>query len=382
MNFELNEEQKLLQQTVRSFARKDSPVTRARELRGDTQGYSREMWRRMAELGWLGLCFPESLGGFGGTMIEASLLLEELGKTLVPEPILDAIILAGTALCEAGSEAQRKRWLEPALEGERMLALAHLETDRQLDPGAATTAARPNAGGGYTLSGAKRWVLGGQGADVLLVSARLADAVALFAVDRDAPGVEVRPVSLIDGRRAAMVVLREVRLDDDRLLGDPTAGEPALRRAFERAAVGACAEGVGVMGASLEMTVDYLETREQFGRKIGAFQALQHRCVDMFVECELMRSAALEAAIRCDGAAHGPDAEQRVAAISSAKLQLDRGGRFVTQQAIQLHGGIGITDEHDIGLFFKRMHALNTLYGDEAHHIARFADRAAFLGET
>jgi alkylation response protein AidB-like acyl-CoA dehydrogenase len=228
------------------------------------------------------------------------------------------------------------------------------------------------------LRGEKVWVLGGHAADLLLVSARTggggAGGLSLFAVDRGAPGLEVRPVATMDGRRAAMVRLGGVEVGEERLVGDEGGALPVLEEVLDAGAAAACAEGVGIADAVLRMTVGYLTTREQFGVPIGSFQALQHRAVDMFVETELLRSIALEAAIRVGG----DEPEARAAAVSAAKVQLSTGGRFVTSQGIQLHGGIGVTDEHDVGLYFKRMQVLASLFGDEEYHVTRFSSLPGF----
>lgn len=376
MNFDLTDDQKMLRDTAAAFAKKESPVARKRKMMASEAGFDRDVWRQMGELGWLGILFPEAVGGYGGTMVDAALVLEQFAATLVPEPYLASAVLAGTAVLAAGDAEQQRRWLEPLCAGDSVVALAWAERDGRFDPTAVTTVAE-RAGGDWTLAGQKVWVLAGHAADVLIVSARCPDGIALFAVDRGADGLTVRPVQTMDGNRAAMVRLDGVRVADDRRLGDPgEAAERALATALDWAAAGACAEGVGVCQAVLDMTVDYLKTREQFGVKIGAFQALQHRAVDMFIETELCRSHAIEAAIRCSD---GSDPDVRAGAVSAAKVQLATGGKFVSQQGIQLHGGIAITEEHDIGLYFKRMHVLNTLFGDEEHHVARFAALPSFV---
>jgi alkylation response protein AidB-like acyl-CoA dehydrogenase len=297
-------------------------------------------------------------------------VLEQLGTTLVPEPLASSLT-AGAAIRFAGDPAQQRKWLAPMIEGRTSLALAWAEVDGRYDPSQAATRAQ-RIPAGYHLEGQKRFVLDGHAASHFVVSARFNGAVALFVVDAAAPGVRVRPVKTLDGRRAALLELDDAEVASDSYLG--AAGLAALDDALDVGAAAACAEGVGIMRAVLAMTVEYLRTREQFGVKIGSFQVLQHRAVDMFIETELAYSAALAAAIRIDDA----DAGERRAAVSAAKVQLAESGRFVTQQAIQLHGGIGITDEHDVGLYFKRMQVLNAVYGDAEHHVARFANLPGF----
>jgi len=370
MNFALTEDQRMLVDAALAFTRKQSPVSRMRKLREDPIGWSPEVWRQMGDLGWLGLVFPEAVGGVGTSFVDLALVLEQLGQTLVPEPIIPSLV-AGVAILAAGDAAQQGAWLTPMVAGRSSLALAWAEADGRYDPGHVATRAEPTLAG-FRLTGHKRFVLDGHAATQLVVSAQGAEAVSLFVVDAGVPGVRVRPVRTLDGRRAALVDL-DVEVAADRRLGGD--GVAALAHALEVGAAAACAEGVGLMRAVLAMTTEYLRTREQFGVKIGSFQVLQHRAVDMFIETELAYSAAIAAAIRIDG----DDPAERTAAVASAKVQLAESGRYVTQQAIQLHGGIGITDEHDVGLYLKRMLALNVMFGDAEHHLARFAARPGFL---
>jgi alkylation response protein AidB-like acyl-CoA dehydrogenase len=371
MNFTLTDDQRMLVEAAQGFVRKQSPVARMRKLRDDPIGWSPEVWRQIGELGWLGLPFPESVGGIGAGVVDLALLLEQLGKTLVPEPIVPSVV-AGIAILAAGDPAQQQRWLAPMIAGRSSLALAWAETDGRYDATRIATRAERSAAG-YRLIGSKRFVLDGHAATHIVVSALDSGAPALFVVDAGTPGVHIRPARTLDGRRAALVDL-DIDLPADRRL--PGDGLAALTRALDIGAAAACAEGVGIMRAVLAMTTEYLQTREQFGVKIGTFQVLQHRAVDMFIETELAYGASLAAAIRLDEPDGDPD--ERIAAIASAKVQLTESGRYVTQQAIQLHGGIGITDEHDVGLYFKRMIALNATFGDAEHHVGRFAQRPGF----
>ena len=378
MNFDLTEDQKMLVDTAASFAKKSSPVTRFRKLREDERGWEPSVWRQMGELGWLGVAFPESVGGFGGRFIDAALVLEQFGKTLVPEPYIPSVVLAGRALLAAGDSDQQGRWLKPLLEGKTSAALAYAERDARYDwSDVSTTAVRE--GDSYRLSGEKVWVLNGGHCDFMVVSARTAgdqrqaDGVSLFVVEPSAAGLTIEPVPTMDGHRAAMVRLDGVVVGADQRLGEEGGASSVLEGIADGAAAAACAEGMGIAQRVLDMTVEYLKTREQFGAVIGTFQALQHRAVDMFVKVEVTKSVAIEAALRIDEG----DEDQRRASVSAAKAQLSSGGRYVTSQGIQLHGGIGITDEHDIGLYFKRMRTLTTLFGDEAHHVDCFASSAS-----
>lgn len=358
MQFDLSDDQKLLVDTVLSFVKKESPVERFRKLRDeDGIGWSRDVMRKMGELGWLAMPFSEEHGGLGGSFVDIALILEQLGTALVPEPFLASIVLGGMAIAYAGNDEQRARYLAPALEGTKTLALAYAEDEGRYDLARISTKAEKSR-----ISGKKRWVLNGHAADHIVVSARDDKGVGLFVVDREAVKVDV--VRTMDGHRAAMITLDNV--ESVRLGGD---GLPILERVIDGAAAAACAEGLGLMTASLRLTRDYISQREQFGVKIGSFQALQHRAVDMFVETELARGTTILAAIRADD----PDPRERMLGVSIAKVHLASGGKLVAQQSIQLHGGIGITDEADIGLYFKRMHVLNALFGDEEHHLARVA---------
>lgn len=378
MHFDLNEDQKLLVDSVSGFVKKNSPVSRLRALREDSVGYSKDVWRQMGEFGWLCVSFPEAVGGLGNGFLETALILEQFGMALVPEPMM-ALHIAGTAILRAGTEEQHARFLTPALSGDTTLALAYNEAQSRFHAADVKTRAE-RSGSAFRLFGEKRWVLNGHAADVLVVSARTsggerdADGISLFALDKNTPGLLITPVKTMDGHHAAMVSLDGAVVDEDRLLGAEGKAFDALDEAMDVGAAAACAEGLGIMRTVLSMTVDYLRTREQFGVKIGSFQALQHRAVDMFIETELCKGMAIMAALKVNDA----DAHERRQAISAAKVQLAVGGRYVTQQSIQLHGGIGVTDEHDVGLYFKRMHVLNALFGDEAHHTERFATLPGF----
>jgi alkylation response protein AidB-like acyl-CoA dehydrogenase len=384
MDFELNEDQKLLKDSAAQFT-KSSPVSRFRKLRSHAwahgghevvshpQGWEPAVWKQMAELGWLGLFYPESVGGLGLSFFDMSLVLEELGKTLVPEPLLASVVLAGGAVLKAGTPEQQKRLLQPMVDGKTSLALAWAEKDGRYDAGRVTTTARKD-GGSWSLSGEKVWALNGHAADTLLVSARTESGLSLFAVPRGTDGLAVESAKTMDGQRAARVRLTNVVVGGEQLLGAEGGALPAIESALDLAAAGACAEGFGIASAVLWMTVNYLQVRKQFNVPIGSFQALQHRAVDMFVETELLKSTAILACLKADDA----DPNERRRAVSVAKAQLAAGGKKVLESAIQLHGGIGITDEHDVGLYFKRMSVLNALFGDEEHHLARYASLPSF----
>jgi alkylation response protein AidB-like acyl-CoA dehydrogenase len=374
MDFDLNQDQRMLAQTVADFAKNESPVARFRTLRDDDIGYDPKVWQKMGELGWLGVAFPESIGGFGGSFVECALVLENLSASLVPEPYLASVVLGGFALLRAGSPDQQARYLAPMIEGESTLALAYSEAQSRHDVSAVETMATPR-GEGYRISGKKVWVLNGHHADHLVVSAKASGGTTLFVVPRRAEGVTVTVAKTIDGHKAAFIDFDGVEVGSEARLGAEGSGAAVLDRVMDYAAAAAVAEAVGLASTMLQMTVEYLGTREQFGVKIGSFQALQHRAVDMYAESELLRSISMASMLRADE----DDASTRRGDISAAKLQLATGGIWLAQQSLQLHGGIGVTDEHDIGLYFKRMYALNALFGDAEHHVARFASDPSFL---
>lgn len=372
MNFELTQEQKLLADAVRTFTKQQSPVERFRKLRDARTSWEPGVWQHMGELGWLSIPFAEDLGGFGGDFFDLAIVLEGMGSTLVPEPLIPAVVLAGLAIAEGGTAEQQQRWLPPLMEGQTSLAFAHAERANRFASDLLETTATAE-GKSWRLQGHKSFVLNGHEAEHIVVTARTPEGPGLFVVDRKSSGVTATQVRTMDGHGAAMLKL-DVVLDADRKLGGELEGQDLIDRVLDYGAAAACAEALGVCRSVLAMTTEHLKIREQFGVPIGTFQALQHRAVDMFVQVELIRSMSTLAA----GKARDPDPTERQRAISAAKAHVAHSGRFVTQEAIQLHGGIGITDEHDIGLFFKRMHVLGTLFGDYEHHLHRFASLPSF----
>lgn len=383
MDFQLTDDQRMLVDTVKNFTKKDSHVERVRQIRENPVGWDKAVWQKMGELGWLGVPFAESVGGIGGSFLDAGLIVEQLGTTLVPEPYIPSVIVAGLTVSHYGTDEQQQKLLPSMIEGKTSLALAYVEKSSRYDVSRVETRAE-KSGGDYVLSGKKEWVLNGQAADHILVSARTsggaaeAKGVSLFVVPRNANGLKITTVDCMDSHKAAMIELSGVKVGKDALIGQEGAAAPVLERAQDYGAAASCCEGSGINQATLSMTRDYLCEREQFGVKIGTFQALQHRLVDMFVQVELCKGTAILAMLRADSA----DEVERKRAVSAAKKQLSTGGFFVTRQGIQLHGGIGVTDEHNVGLYFKRMQALCALYGDEAHHVDRFGALASFTANV
>jgi alkylation response protein AidB-like acyl-CoA dehydrogenase len=379
MNFDLTEEQQMIVDSVAKFVANDSPVERFRKLRGHERGWDPAIWERMGEYGWLGVAIPEEQGGFGGRFVDMALILEQLGRGLVPEPYLASVVLAGGLLSRLGSRAQREAWLRPMIEGRSSLALAYAERQSRYDLADCLTTAERD-GEGWVLRGEKVWVPNGAFADQVIAVARSAGqqleprGLSFFLVDGSAPGLTRTSVPGMDGQRTGLLHFDGVRVGADRLLGEADAAHPWLEWAIDRGAAAACAEGQGALQELFERTVAYLKQRQQFGVPIGSFQALQHRAADMYAEVELCRSTMLLAAIQADS----EDPEERKAEVSAAKLQLSQGGWYIQENAIQLHGGIGVTDEQDEGLFFKRVRVLQALFGDADHHVDRFQRLSRF----
>jgi pimeloyl-CoA dehydrogenase small subunit len=380
MDFDLSEEQRLLKDSVdRLMADRYDFESRRRHGAGP-EGFSRDLWRAYAELGLLGLPFAEEHGGFGGGPVEIMLVMEAFGRALALEPYLPTVLLGGGLLRHGGSAAQRAEHLPRVASGEHLLAFAQTERQSRYDLHDVGTTARRD-GAGFVLSGHKSVVLHGDSADALLVTARTAggrrdrDGIGLFVVDAKAPGVSRRGYPTQDGQRAAEVAFEDVAVGAEAAVGDPEGALPLVERVVDEAMAALAAEAVGAMDEMLKLTVEYLKTRRQFGTAIGAFQALQHRSVDMFVALEQARSMAMFAAMMA--ADENPGERRR--AVAGAKVQIGRSGRFVGQQAIQLHGGVGVTMEYKVGHLFKRVTMIDTAFGDADHHLARLAEAGSLL---
>jgi alkylation response protein AidB-like acyl-CoA dehydrogenase len=379
MNFDLTEEQQMIVDQVAKFVANESPVSRFRTLRETDRGWDPEMWAKMAEQGWLAIAIPEEQGGFGGNFVDVAIILEQLGRGLVPEPFIASVVLAGGVLSEQGSEAQREAFLTPMIEGSTSLAFAYAESQSRYNLSDCTTTAE-KSGDGWTLSGEKVWVLNGHAADQIIVAARTGGGqldeagLSLFIVDGDAKGLTRIRVPGMDGQRTAVLRFDGVEVGGDRLLGREGDAFATIEKTIDRGAAAACAEGQGHIRELFERTVAYLKERQQFGVPIGSFQALQHIASDMYAETEICSSATMLASIQADN----PDADLRKSDISAAKLQLSDGGWFVQENAIQLFGGIGVTDEQDEGLYFKRLRVLNGLFGDADWHVARYQSLKGF----
>ena len=360
MDFDLSDEQRMLQDSVQ------------RLLADQRAGNS--LWQQFAELGLLALPFDEADGGLGGGAVDTLIVMQALGRALAPMPYLATVVLCGGLLRAAASPAQRAALVPGIAAGTLTLAFAHSESHARYDLADVRTAAR-RQGSGWVLNGEKRFVLNGDTADRLIVSARVApasaggDGLALFMVDASHAGLRRRGYATQDHGRSADLTLSSVQVGDDALIGEPGAVLPAIELAVDATIAALCAEAVGAMSFAHELTVDYLKVRKQFGVAIATFQALQHRAVDMLVATEQAHSMALYATMMCTES----DAAERARAISAAKVQVNNSARFVGQEAVQLHGGIGMTEECQVGHYMRRLTMIEMMFGDTAHHVRRLA---------
>lgn len=370
----LTEDQELLAQTARDFVRTNSPVSRLRALRdGQDMGFSPDMWQEMAQLGWAGILIPEEYGGAGMGLADLAVVLEAVGRNLAPEPFLSTVLLGGQLLADAGSPEQKQAWLSGIATGEKILALAYQEARSRYDLNRVSTQAAAE-GDAWRLSGEKIQVLDGQNADALIVSARTAgedndpDGITLFLLAPDTPGVAIIPQTRVDNRAAALVNLDGVKVGAESVVGTVGQGFQTLSHIVDLATVGLCAEMLGGMSQIFDDTLDYLKTREQFGVVIGSFQALKHRAAKVFMEIELCRSVVMAVANAADAG------ESDLALlVSLAKARCSDAFILATNEGVQMHGGIGMTDEHDAGLYMKRARAAEMTFGDAAWHRDRWA---------
>ena len=373
MDFALTNEQSMLRDSVAAFLADHYGFEQRRAALAQAPGWRPDVWRAFAEdLGILGAALPEALGGFGGGPVENMIIMEELGKALVVEPYLDTVVLGGGLLKHSGA-AGAADVASRIIAGQVVLAFAHYEPAGRWGHTALATTARPD-GAGWVLNGHKAAVVAAPYADKLIVTARTAggdgDAmgISVFLVDRAQAGVELREYRRFDGFLAAEVVLNNVRLGADAIIGETDGGLALIERVTDEASVALCAEACGVLRKLLEGTVEYTRQRKQFGVPISTFQALQHRMADMFIHVEQSVSMTCMATIRLAD----PDAKLRAKAASAAKVQIGKSCRFVGQAAIQLHGGMGVTDEMAISHYFRRSTVLEHAFGSVDHHLARY----------
>lgn len=366
MDFSLTEEQVLLRDSVNRYVADNGGVERHRQLSGSAIGFDPAAWASFADLGWLALPFAEQDGGLGGSATDVMVLCEAIGRGLVREPYLHTVITCGGLLSGMADTAQREALLPALVAGREQWAFAFAEAGSGFALNAPATVAEPT-GEGYQLNGDKIAVLNGHAADKLLVTAALGSGLGLFVVEATSTGVSRAAFRAVDGSRGAQIELRNVQLPADSLLGDVESNAAAMERALDLALVAIGAESLGAMQVLLDSTVEYCKTREQFGQPIGKFQALQHRMADMYLKLEETRSLLYNAAIQLE-----ESSDEAPAACAALKVKLAEAGRFISHEAVQLHGGIGMTDELIVGHLFKRLLLLSKLYGDEGYYLERY----------
>lgn len=375
MDFELSEEQSLLKDSVDRFVKENYSADARIKLSETDLGFSRDHWRQMAELGWLGMPFSEEVGGFGGSAVDTMVMMESIGRGLVLEPFLATVILGGGLVAAAGNEAQIEAIIPAVIEGNMMLAFGYAEAQSRFNLNDVETSAT-KSGDGYVLNGHKAVVYHGGCADKIIISARTsgnsrdAEGISLFIVDKSASGLDVRNYRTVDGQQAADISLQNVTVGSDALLGTEGGASPVIEKVVDTAIGALCAEAVGAMAAANEITNEYLKERKQFGVAIGKFQVLQHRMVDMYMEAEQSKSMSDMVAMKLD---LGYEVDTKKA-VSATKAQIGKAAKFVGQQSVQLHGGMGMTDEYSIGHYFKRLSTIEMLFGNTDFHLNRYSN--------
>ncbi len=372
MDFTFNEEQSLIQDQVDQFVQKEYDWETRQSLSNSELGFGEDNWKKFAELGWLGISVSEDSGGFGGSAIESMLIMEAFGKGLVVEPFLETVIMAGGLIDDHGSDQQKSSFLEPAIAGEMHLALAYAEPQSRFNLSDVVTEAKAD-GDNFIINGYKSVVMNGPSADQIIVSARTSgtqldeNGISLFIIDANASGLDKTNYKTVDGRRASDLTFENVSVSKENLIGDQDKGFEILDSAIDKAILAISAEAVGAMEVLYKTTVEYTKTREQFGTAIGKFQVLQHRMVDMFMEYEQCKSLLYMATMK-----HEEKAEDAKKAISGLKYQVGKAGKFIGQQAVQLHGGMGVTDELNVGHYFKRLTTVGTIFGNTDYHLKKY----------
>lgn len=380
MDFDFTDEQRMLKDSVERLVNDEYGFEQRAKFLEQADGFSRAQWARYAEMGLLGLSFDEQYGGSNCGPVETMIVMEALGRALAVEPYLATVVLGGGCVRLGGNAAQRAAILPRIARGEWQMALAHGEAQARYDLADVAATAR-REGDGWVLDGAKRLVLHGSSADLLVVSARVSggrrerDGIGLFMVRADAHGLTRRSFPTQDRLRAADIELSGVFVPDSDVLGVAGAALPLIETVMAHAIAAICAEAVGAMAAAHEETVEYLKVRKQFGVPIGSFQALQHRAVDMLVMVEQARSMALFATMMSDE----PDTAERSRSLSAAKVQIGRSSRFVGQQGVQLHGGIGMTEECKIGHYLRRLSVIEIQFGSTEHHLTQLAHAGGLI---
>ncbi len=368
MDFSLSEEQQLLKDSVDKYIAERYDYETRRQYLAEQQGFSAKVWRDFAELGWLTVPLPEAYGGFGGSVTDTAILMEAFGRGLVAEPYLATVLLAGQLIARGDNEELKARWLEPIMAGEAQAAFAYQERHSRFELDQIASRAQ-REGDGFVLSGDKALVFNGMAADVLIVSAQSDSGISLFAVPADAAGVTRRAFRLMDGQPIANIELDQVRVAGDALLCSEGQALALIQSVIDEATVAIAAEAVGAMDYLVKATTEYANTRKQFGLPIGKFQALQHRMVDMYMATEQCRSLLVRAL--CSVSEKEQQAPQDIAAL---KAMVGKYGRQVAEEAVQLHGGMGVTDELNIGGYLKRLMQIDMLFGDSRWQRRRFCE--------
>ncbi|HTF75002.1 MAG TPA: pimeloyl-CoA dehydrogenase small subunit [Bradyrhizobium sp.] len=380
MDFDLSEEQRLLKESVDGLLSSSYDFDARKKYAAEKGGWSKSAWSKLAEQGLLGLPFSEDDGGFGAGPIETMIVMEALGKALVLEPYLATVVIGGGFLRRGGSAEQKAKYIPGIIDGSKTFGFAQLEKNSRYDLQDVSATAKKK-GAGWVIDGEKFVVLNGETADTLIVSARTkggqrdAGGIGVFLVPGDAKGIAKKGYPTQDGLHAADITFTGVEVGADAAIGDPENALPLIERVVDDARIAMCAEAVGAMDESLKSTVEYLKTRTQFGVPIGSFQTLQHRAADMFVAVEQARSMSMFATMASDF----EDAKERATAVAAAKVQIGKSLKFVGQQSIQLHGGIGMTMEAKIGHYFKRLTMIENTFGDTDYHLRRVTDSGGLI---
>jgi len=373
MDFSYTEEQALLRDSVARFLADHYDFEAFKRVSRNEPGWRPEIWKQFAELGLLGASLPEDFGGLGGGPVETLIVMEEFGKALVVEPYVPTVVIGGGLMRHAGTEQQKLEWLPKIASGDSIIAFAFAEPQGRYNLADLTTTAKKQ-NDAYLLNGQKAVVLGGPWADTLIVTARTAGSrreakgVSIFLVDEKSSGISTRDYPTVDGLHASEITFENVEVPARNMIGAADAGLPLVEQVIDEAIAAHCAESLGCMKVVLDATVEYSKTRKQFGVPIGKFQVLQHRMVDMFMQYEQSVSITLMATLTLNGGE-----TERKKAASAAKVQTGKAARFVGQQAVQIHGGMGMTDELNVGHYFKRLTMLDALYGNVDYHLRRYA---------
>ena len=376
MDFSFSEEQTLLRNSVQNLLADKYDFDTRRKIVKSADGMSKEIWAQFAEMGLLAAPFSEEQGGFGGGAIETMIVMEEFGRSLVVEPYIETVVLAGGFLREGANADQQAAHIPGIIDGSTVWAFAYAEPQGRYNLADLVTTAKKD-GAGYTINGYKAVVLGAPWAQKLIVTARTSggqrdrDGVSVFIVDKSAPGVSTRDYPTVDGRRASEITFENVKVGADALIGAEGKALPLIERITDQAIAALSAEAVGCMGELNKATVEYCKTRKQFGVPIGKFQVLQHRMVDMFMAYEQSVSMTYMVNLKL-----AEDEAERTKAAAGAKVQIGKAGRYVGQQAVQLHGGMGMTDELNVGHYFKRLTMIDTQFGNVDHQLKRYSQAA------